>query len=176
MTRIVGDRTGIGADLLVLLVRTTRGARRGVRGAFTSASSVVTPFGWSMLVAAPVALLVGYLLGWTELVVVGFAAIVLLLVAGLALVGRNTVRITLEIPHERVAVGAPAAGTVRVRNASARRIRHRLGTCPSPFTSVVEHPDRADRHRPCHRCSPPMSGGQHGARRRAPPSRGTGAA
>jgi len=121
-TRIVGDRTGIGADLLVLLVRTTRGTRRSVRRAFTSASSVVTPFGWSMLVAAPVGLLVGYLLGWTELVVVGFAAIVLLLVAGLALVGRNTVRITLEIPHERVAVGAPAAGTVRVRNASARRI------------------------------------------------------
>lgn len=121
-TRIVGDRTGVGADLLVLLVRATRGARRSVRRAFASASSVVTPFGWTALVAAPVALVLGYLLGWTEFVVVGHAVVVLLVVAGFALIGRNAVRITLEIPHERVAVGAPASGGVRVRNTSGRRM------------------------------------------------------
>ena len=121
-TRIVGDRTGVGADVLVLVVRATRGARRSVRRAFTSASSVVTPFGWTALAAAPVALLLGYLLGWTEFVVVGYAMVVLLVVAGLALIGRNAVRITLEIPHERVAVGVPASGGVRVRNAGGRRI------------------------------------------------------
>ena len=121
-TRIVGDRSGLGADLVVLLVRGTRGIRRTVRRGVSRASSVITPFGWTMAAIAPVTLVLGFVLGWIEFVVIGVAALVLLLVAGLSLVGRNTVTIGLDVPHERVAVGDPASGRVRVRNAGGRRI------------------------------------------------------
>ncbi|NIJ03906.1 DUF58 domain-containing protein [Frigoribacterium faeni] len=121
-TRIVGDRTGPVADLLVLVVRLARSARAWLRRAYGVVSGVVTPVGWAMLAVVPVGFVVGYLLGWLELVVVAWAAVVVLLVAGLSLVGRNAFRVSLAIPHERVVVGEPASGSVVVENPTKRRI------------------------------------------------------
>lgn len=121
-TRIVGDRSGPVADALVLAVRLLRSARERLTRAFRAVSGVVTPMGWAVLVVVPVGFVVGYLLGWLELVVVAWAALVVLVVAGLSLIGRNAFRVALDIPHERVTVGEPASGSVVVENPTRRRI------------------------------------------------------
>ncbi|WP_423917684.1 DUF58 domain-containing protein [Frigoribacterium sp. 2-23] len=121
-TRIVGDRTGFVADVMVFGVRSWRIGRRVLGRGFEAASGVIRPLGWAMLIVAPVGLVVGYLLGWLELAVIGFAAVVLLVVAALALIGRNAFRVSLDVPHDRVTVGEPASGRVVVANPTRRRI------------------------------------------------------
>jgi uncharacterized protein (DUF58 family) len=75
-----------------------------------------------MLVAAPVGLAAGLVLGWQELLVIGWAAVVMLLVAGVYLIGRNAFTVELHLPHERVAVGDDASGSVTVQNPTRRRL------------------------------------------------------
>jgi len=120
-TRIVGNRTGFVADAVVVAVRLARAARVFVAGIVARASAVVTPLGWVVLVAIPIALYCGYRFGWVELVVAGFAGVVLVAVAALYLVGRNAVAVSLDVAHSRVVVGQEAAGTVLVRNAGIGR-------------------------------------------------------
>ncbi|KQR47321.1 hypothetical protein ASF82_04650 [Frigoribacterium sp. Leaf164] len=121
-TRLVGDRTGPVADGLVLVVRVARGVRRVTSRGVTVVSGVVTPVGWAMLVAAPVGLAAGLVLGWQELLVIGWAAVVMLLVAAVYLIGRNAFTVELHLPHERVAVGDDASGSVTVQNPTRRRL------------------------------------------------------
>jgi uncharacterized protein (DUF58 family) len=120
--RIVGDRTGFLADLLVTLVRVGKAARRLLGTVAARVATVVTPLGWTMAILAPFSLVAGYLLGWEELIVLGFAGLVLLIVAGAYLIGRLAHQITLTVPHSRVVVGDAAAGRVEVHNPT----RHRL--------------------------------------------------
>lgn len=121
-TRIVGDRTGFRADLVVVLVRLWRSFARVVSGWVRSASSVITPVGWVVLALAPASLVAGYLLGWVELVAVGFALVVLLCLAALYAIGRSAFTISLDLPHRRVAVGDTAVGRVTVSNPTKRRV------------------------------------------------------
>lgn len=120
--RLVGARTGILADAVVGTVR----AFRVVGGAFGRAgrrlSGVITPIGWVVLALIPSALGFGYLLGWVELVVAGWACLALALVAALVLIGRAPYRMTLVLPHRRAVVGESARGAVSVQNAGPRRI------------------------------------------------------
>ncbi|MFP7832931.1 DUF58 domain-containing protein [Marisediminicola sp. LYQ134] len=124
-SRIVGDRTGLLADIVVGLVRSARATRTALGRAAHGIADVVTPLGWAMAVVAPLALLAGYALGWLELVVIGFASVILLAVATIYLIGRTTVTIEIETPIDHVVVGDPAAGTIVVRNPASRRV---LGT------------------------------------------------
>ncbi|AMM21144.1 hypothetical protein AX769_14620 [Frondihabitans sp. PAMC 28766] len=121
-TRIVGNRTGFSADLLVFLVRLWRSFAAVVARWGRAASNVVTPVGWAMLGVAPAALIAGYALGWIELIAIGFASVVVLLLATLSAVGRNAFTISLDLPHERVAVGDDADGRVTVTNPTRRRV------------------------------------------------------
>lgn len=120
-TRLVGNRTGFFADAVIAIVRIARGVRTGVAGAVSRATDVVTPLGWVVLAMIPVSLLGGYALGWIELVVAGFAGVVLVVVAIVYLIGRNAISISLEVAHSRVVVGQSATGTVIVRNAGVGR-------------------------------------------------------
>jgi uncharacterized protein (DUF58 family) len=120
-TRLVGNRTGFFADALIALVRVARAARAAAAGVVARAAAVVTPLGWVVLAMIPVALFGGYALGWTELVVAGFAGVVLVVVAIVYLIGRNAVSIALDVAHSRVVVGQSATGTVTVRNAGVGR-------------------------------------------------------
>ncbi|WP_307859178.1 DUF58 domain-containing protein [Desertivibrio insolitus] len=121
-TRIVGNRTGFAADALVAIVKAWRELRRVVRIGFERMSAVVTALGWSMLAIVPLALLAGYAFGWRELLVVGFAGVVLLAVAAVYLVGRNAFDVTLAVAHQRVVVGERATGVIRVSNPTHRRL------------------------------------------------------
>ena len=80
-TKIVGTRTGFLADAIVAVVRASAAVRaRGVRVA-ARIGSVVTPLGWSIGVATPLAFVVGYLLNWVELVAFAWAGVLLILIA-----------------------------------------------------------------------------------------------
>ena len=121
-TRIVGDRTGFTADLVIIGVRVWRSLVRTITGWIHVASGVVTPVGWVVLASTPACLAFGYVLGWLELVAAGFALLVLLCLAALYAVGRNSFVIALDLPHRRVAVGDEANGRVTVSNPSRRRV------------------------------------------------------
>jgi uncharacterized protein (DUF58 family) len=120
-TRIVGNRTGVAADAVVGGVRILQAIRSIIWGWLSRIGSVVTPLGWVMVVVIPVGLVVGYTLNWIEFVIAAYAAIVLVLVAVVYLVGRSAFAIVLAVPHNRVVVGEVAIGTVTVRNPSRRR-------------------------------------------------------
>ncbi|TXN28566.1 DUF58 domain-containing protein [Lacisediminihabitans profunda] len=110
------------ADAIVVGVRLVRALGLVVGRVSRRVSAVITPLGWVMLFAVPIAFVLGYQLGWIELVAVGFAGSVLIVVAALYLIGRNAVRIELTVPHSRVVVGERATGVVTVTNPVRRRI------------------------------------------------------
>ncbi|MDQ4138574.1 MAG: hypothetical protein M3116_07000, partial [Actinomycetota bacterium] len=120
-TRIVGTRTGVLADLVVGVVRVLTWVRGGVASAFRALSTVVTPLGWTVLAVTPLCFLAGYVLGWTELVVVAWTLSALLVAAGVYLLGRTALQVELDLPRTRVVVGQPAAARIRVTNPSVRR-------------------------------------------------------
>lgn len=120
-TRIVGDRTGFLADAVIATVRFFTAARALGARLVGRLAGVITPLGWSILAAVPVTLVVGYLIGWIELVVVGFALVAIIVIAFIYLVGRSAISIELRVPHSRVVAGERAVGDVVVSNPSRRR-------------------------------------------------------
>lgn len=120
-TRLVGARTGVLADAVVAVVRFLALAAAATSRVAGRVAAVVTPLGWVMLAVIPAAFLAGYTLGWLELVVVGWAGVVLAVIAALYLIGRSPFRVSLTLPHRRVVVGDPARGAVTLHNPTRRR-------------------------------------------------------
>ena len=100
------------------------GQESGSRVARTlrAVSSVVTPLGWAVLALVGTSFLFGYAMGWTELVVIGWSGLVLLVAASGFLIGRNAFEIHLHLPVDRVVVGERVPGQVSVRNPTRRRL------------------------------------------------------
>lgn len=120
-TRIVGERTGFLADAVIALVRLARAVGGFTRRVFARMAAVITLLGWSVLVLVPLSLLLGYIIGWIELIVVGFAGVALIVIAVIYLVGRSSIQIELNIPHRRVIAGDHAVGEVVISNGLHRR-------------------------------------------------------
>jgi uncharacterized protein (DUF58 family) len=121
-TRIVGARTGALADLIVAVVRFFALAAQSLARAGARIAAVVTPLGWVMLGVIPLAFVAGYSLGWLELVVVGWAGVVLTIIAAIYLIGRSPFEVSLALPHRRVVVADPARGAVTLHNPTGRRV------------------------------------------------------
>lgn len=119
-TRLVGERTGVLADLIVGTVRVAAVVRDAVGRVAGRVAAVVTPVGWVIAVATPCALAVGYGLGIVEVVIVGWALLALMLLAVLYLLGRSPLDLALTLPHSRVVVGEPAIATVAATNPTRR--------------------------------------------------------
>ncbi|GGK87544.1 hypothetical protein JOE58_001056 [Curtobacterium luteum] len=115
-TRLVGDRDSVAADAVVGVVRLWATAWRLVGRAWDEVSSVVTGLGWTVAVLTLVAFVAGYRLGLREVVVVGFAGALLIVVAAVALIGRSRLLVRMRLPQHRVAVGDPAAVVVTAEN------------------------------------------------------------
>ena len=120
-TRIVGERTGFLADAIISAVRLGRSIGGFLGRVFVRLAAVITPLGWTMLALVPLSLLLGYLLGWIELIVVGFAGGALMVIAVVYLVGRSSIQIDLSMPHRRVVAGESAVGEVMIANTGRRR-------------------------------------------------------
>lgn len=121
-TKIVGNRTGLFAELVITIVRIARALGGVLKAWLLRVSAVVTPLGWTMAIVVPVAFVIGYRFGWIELVAVAYAGSVLIIVAAVYLIGRNAFIITLAVGHARVVVGETASGTVTATNPTRRRL------------------------------------------------------
>lgn len=110
------------AEAVAAGVRFSREAGARVARALHVVSSVVTPLGWSAGSVVGASFLFGYVLGWTELIVIGWAGLVLLVAASCFLIGRNAFEIHLHLPVDRVVVGERVPGQVSVHNPTRRRL------------------------------------------------------
>ncbi|TFD30893.1 DUF58 domain-containing protein [Cryobacterium cryoconiti] len=110
------------ADLIARIVRAGSTAAAVLARALGALSTVVTPLGWASLVVVCTAFLFGYALGWTELVVIGWTGLVLIVAASTFLIGRNAFDIHLLLPVDRVVVGERVPGQVTVSNPTRRRL------------------------------------------------------
>lgn len=119
---IVGDKTGFRAELRVAVAKANRVLRRAYRTASAWVSSTVTGLGVSLFVVVALAFVAGYTLAWTELVVVAWIGLVLLILATLFLIGRNSYDIRLSITTDRVVVGETAQAEMIVHNPGRLRL------------------------------------------------------
>ncbi len=84
--------------------------------------TTVTPLGWTMLGIAVLAWFFGWQLQWAEMMIIAAGCLVVVLLSGIYLVGRASLRIDVELEPRRVVVGSPAAGRIVVTNLSRRRL------------------------------------------------------
>ncbi len=76
----------------------------------------VSPLGWGVVALGLLASWAGARWGWSELTMIGAAALVLFLACAALALGRTRVRIEAEVEPDRVTVGDPATGRIRVAN------------------------------------------------------------
>ena len=118
---ISAHRNGLLAAAVTVAIRAGWRFRRIVRAAGARLAGSVTPLGWSVAALAPLVLHVGYRLALIELIVVGYSALTLILVAVVSLLGSTAVSIELVLIQARVVVGVPAEVALVVTNTGARR-------------------------------------------------------
>jgi uncharacterized protein (DUF58 family) len=106
----------------VRAVRAARAVRSAAERSWTWVSATVTGLGLSIMVAVVASALVGYLLGWVELVVVAYTGFSLLLVGVFFLLGRNSYDVGLSLDRDRVVAGDSAHATLTVRNPERFRL------------------------------------------------------
>ena len=83
-------------------------------------SDVVTRIGWGVLGFGFICWLLGWQCGWRELMVMATAAWLLMLLCVILTFGEARLEVQLAADPQRVTVGAPAAGSVTVKNLSRR--------------------------------------------------------
>ena len=102
------------------VVRRTGADARAVAGPLSRrvspVLSVVTGLGWTVCGLAVFAWVLGWRLGWAEMMVLATGALALIAAAALLTIGRARIEVTITAEPERVTVGQPAAGDVRIRN------------------------------------------------------------
>lgn len=76
----------------------------------------VSPLGWAILALGLTSWFAGARWGWTELLMVAAAALVLFVVCFVLALGRTKVRVDAEVEPRRVVVGEPATGRIAVTN------------------------------------------------------------
>jgi len=96
---------------------TTVGARARLAG------RSISPVGWCLLGAGVVAVVVGHLLGWTELTALGATALVVMGLAAPFALGQSELEVELDVRPQAVTVGQRAAAQVTVRPGGTRAAR-----------------------------------------------------
>jgi len=120
--RIIADRGGVLAEAIISIVRAGAAGRAVLSRVSRRAAGVITPLGWSVAAITPLLLLLGYRLGWMELVVVGWALVAVLAIAVLYLAGRNTGDVQLRVDRTRVVTGESVSGQLLLTNDTKSRI------------------------------------------------------
>src|SRR5450755_2366442 len=85
-------------------------------------TGVVTSLGWTVLGVGLAAWVLGWRLGWKELLLIAAACLIVLVLSTVFLLGRAFLLVDVELEPRRVVVGRPAAGRVTITNASRRRL------------------------------------------------------
>lgn len=112
------------SDRFVWAVLRSSSASRAVAQSFQRAArfiaSRVTAAGWFMFAVAIAGVLLGAVLGWYEALVLGLAAVVLMLLAIPFLFGKGLYSVTLTVMKERVVAGETLPAQLEVVNAGKR--------------------------------------------------------
>ena len=114
---------GSVADVAGTLERRTRRLRQVTRPAWAPVLGFlrwISALGWAVLALGLLGWVVGAGLGWVEWLMIGAAALALLVCCLLLAVGRARVTIRTEVEPVRVSVGEPATGRIEVTNDSGR--------------------------------------------------------
>jgi len=124
-TRYATTRTSKSTTLtlvgaVVLWMRVWRMVRIGVKASTEWVGETVTPAGWVVVAAAVVLLPLGLVFGWTELIVTGWVAVALILIALPFLAGGRAYSVAFVLPVDRVVAGSAVLGTLKVTNVSKR--------------------------------------------------------
>lgn len=115
-------RDGVLADAITWSVRIGRSLSTRAGAIAGAIGAVVTPLGWCILGAVAMSFLAGYALGWTELIAIAWAGLVLVSATLFYLIGRSAYEIRLTMSSERVVVGDRVPGVVSVHNPTRRRL------------------------------------------------------
>ena len=83
---------------------------------------IITPRGWGWAVGSLLALLVGFTLGWSELIALGFAGVFSFALATLFALVPHAHEVTFHLAQPRVVVGEGAQVVVTVSNPTNRRL------------------------------------------------------
>lgn len=83
---------------------------------------MVSPLGWTVLALGVLGCVLGGVLGWAEVVIIGLTCVLALACCVLLTVGRTRLSVRLELDPRRVVAGSPAAGHMIVSNASRARL------------------------------------------------------
>jgi uncharacterized protein (DUF58 family) len=78
--------------------------------------AIITRFGWWVVALTVAAWALGLELGWKEMMLFAAGALTLLVIAALLTIGRARITVTVTADPQRVTVGEPAAGDVRLTN------------------------------------------------------------
>ncbi|MFB2579903.1 DUF58 domain-containing protein [Herbiconiux sp. P15] len=129
--RLRGGATAVGGSRPVVWVRET--ARpwlvqhvgpvlRAVWRVLGPVLTTVSGFGWAVLAATIASIVAGSILGWRELLIVGFVLLAALLIAVGFAIGRSAYAVKLDLALNRVVVGERAVGRIAVTNTSTRTL------------------------------------------------------
>jgi uncharacterized protein (DUF58 family) len=86
----------------------------------TPALAPVTPLGWSVLAVGVLCWLLGWRLGWIELMLAATGGWLLFILCAALAIGRATFRVAVRVEPRRVVVGEAATGEVRVTSLARR--------------------------------------------------------
>jgi len=84
--------------------------------------TTVSGFGWAVLACTVASLIAAAVLGWRELLVIGFVLLAALLISVGFAIGRSAYAVRLDLALTRVVVGERAVGRIAVSNTSARSL------------------------------------------------------
>jgi len=104
-----------------------------VRAKLAPVFGVVQPAGWACVVAAVVCGLVGWWLGWAELLVAAVFLMVIVVVAAVFLIGRQSYAVEIDFSRLRVPVGEIAEAGLTVTNTGSHTL------LPCTFIVPVGH-------------------------------------
>lgn len=117
-----GGITGRVARVGTTATQTVRRAASVVVPRATPVLKTVSPLGWAVLGLGVAGWIVGWWLGWAELIVVALACLFTVIICVLLTLGRTRLTVRLELNPRRVVAGSPAAGRVVVSNSSRTRL------------------------------------------------------
>jgi uncharacterized protein (DUF58 family) len=119
-THFLSEQYSARTRFAVWAVRSWNEVQSAASAVWSRVSNTVTPVGWLAIVCALVLLPAGLVLGWMEFIVIGVAAVAMLLIAIPFLAGTLAYRVGFALPVERVVAGSEVTGTLTITNESRR--------------------------------------------------------
>lgn len=123
-TRLFGqpEESVFGPDHEPTFAERMRDRLRAAADFVAPAVQPITGIGWITLLLGATALIAGLVFRWREVIIVGVAALLLMALAVLFVLGRTRYRIELDLAYTRVVVGERALGRIEIHSSHNRTL------------------------------------------------------